>query len=84
MIFLFSPNTFIHSFIHLMYMKPTDNHDVENKKNIISVVGRMAIAGQISLLSNAIKLHKNKMQCKLLIIVTIIRKVKASMDSVIV
>jgi len=54
------------------------------KKNIISVVGRMAIAGQISLLSNAIKLHKNKMQCKLLIIVTIIRKVKASMDSVIV
>ena len=41
-------------------MKPTDNHDVEDK-TIISVVGSLAIAGQISLLSNAIKLHKNKM-----------------------
>jgi len=50
----------VHSFIHLLYMKPTDNHDVEDK-NIISVVGSFAIAGQISLLSNAIKLHKNKM-----------------------
>jgi len=42
-------------------MKPTDNHDFEDK-NIISVVGSLAIAfaGQISLLSNAIK-HKNKM-----------------------
>ena len=36
------------------------NHDVEDK-NIISVVGSLAIAGQISLLSNVIKLHKNKM-----------------------
>ena len=36
------------------------NQDVEDK-NIISVVGSLAIAGQISLLSNAIKLHKNKM-----------------------
>ena len=51
---------FIHSFIHLLYMKPTDNHDIEDI-NIISVVGSLAIAGQISLLSNAIKLHKNKM-----------------------
>jgi len=50
---------FIYSF-HLLYMKPTDNHDFEDK-NIISVVGSLAIAGQISLLSNAIKLHKNKM-----------------------
>jgi len=42
-------------------MKPTDNHNVEDK-NIISVVGSsLAVAGQISLLSNAIKLHKNKM-----------------------
>jgi len=54
-IFLYS---FIHSFIY--YMKPTENHNVEDK-NIISVVGSLAIAGQISLLSNAIKLHKNKM-----------------------
>ena len=37
-----------HSF-HLLYIKPTDNHDVEDK-NIISVVGSLAIAGQISLL----------------------------------
>jgi len=50
--------SFIHSFIY--YMKPTDNHNVEDK-NIISVVGSLAVAGQISLLSNAIKLHKNKM-----------------------
>jgi len=41
-------------------MKPTDNHNVEDK-NIIAVVGSLAIAGLISLLSNAIKLHKNKM-----------------------
>jgi len=41
-------------------MKPTDNHDVEDK-NIISVVGSLAIAGQISLVSDAIELHKNKM-----------------------
>jgi len=34
---------FIHSFIHLLYMKPTDNHDLEDK-NIISVVGSLAIA----------------------------------------
>jgi len=50
---------FIHSFI----VHETDrvyNHDVEDK-NIISVVGSLAIAGRISLLSNAIKLHKNKM-----------------------
>jgi len=37
---------------HLLYMKPIDNHDVEDK-NIISVVGSLAIAGQISLFSNA-------------------------------
>ena len=49
------------SFIHFIH--ETDrvyNHDVEDK-NIISVVGSLAIAGQIMLLSNAIKLHKNKM-----------------------
>ena len=51
------------SFIHSFIVHETDrvyNHDVEDK-NIISVVGSLAIAGQISLLSNAIKLHKNNM-----------------------
>ena len=53
----------LHSFIHLLYMKPTDYiiTTLKIKTSYQLSAHWQIIAGQISLLSNAIKLHKNKM-----------------------